>query len=186
MKTDIQLVENCLKNRPDAHKELYNRFNSRMYGVCLHFTRNTTEAEDILQEGFIRVFNKLKLYKNIGSLEGWIRKIMINSAINYSKKYNIYYQEVDIENAVGNKCEIVEDEAISNLAEQELVQMIQELPTGKRMVFSLYVYEGYTHKEIADNLNITVSTSKTQFAKAKTILRNKLEKIQKITYEKAI
>lgn len=186
MNKEKQLVNNCLNKKPNAQKELYKRYASRMFGICLHYSRNKMEAEDILQEGFIRVFTKLKTFGYAGSLEGWIRKIMVNSAINYSKKYNSYYQEVDIENIARDDFKIVENEAISNLTEEEMVKFIQELPSGKRIVFSLYVYEGFSHKDIAEKLDISISTSKTQLAKAKAILRNKLEKIQKSTYESAI
>lgn len=180
--SEKKLLKKCLKGVPSAQKALYDMFASKMYGICLRFARVEGEADDILQEGFVKVFTKLNTFRQDGSLEGWVRRIIVNTAISYIKKNSEYKVEVDLNN-VGDSA-IVEDEAISNLSNEELIKMIQTLPERKRMVFNLYVYEGYSHKEIGEMLDITESTSKAQLSKAKQILKEKLETIRKKSYER--
>lgn len=176
------VLQECLKGNPSAQKDLYKMFASKMYGICLRFARVEGEAADILQESFIKVFTKLNTFKQEGSLEGWVRRIVVNTAITYIKKNSEYGVEVDLNNV--GEAEIVEDNAISNLSQEDLLNMIQELPTRKRAVFNLYVYEGYSHKEIGEMLNIDESTSKAQLSKAKVMLKEKLEKIKIRSYER--
>jgi RNA polymerase sigma-70 factor (ECF subfamily) len=170
-----QIIRDCIANKSDAQYKLYKHYASKMYAICLRFAKINQEADDILQEGFIKVFENLKNFRNEGSFEGWIKRIIVNTAINYIKKNTIYHQEEDIEN-IGDIF-IDETEEILNITQDELIKLIQELPSGKRLVFNLYEIEGYTHKQIADMLNISESTSKTQLAKAKIILKEKLKNI---------
>ncbi|OFX47064.1 MAG: hypothetical protein A2046_11860 [Bacteroidetes bacterium GWA2_30_7] len=176
------LVIRCLKNDLIAQNKLYKAYSRKMYAVCWRFARVGAEADDILQEGFIKVFTKLSSFRHEGSLEGWIRRIIVNTALTYIKKHSEYKQEVDIEN-IGS-CEIIEDDAIANLSKEDILKLVKELPDGKRMIFNLYVYEGYSHKEIAEMLNINEGTSKGQLSKAKQMLKDKLEKISTKLYER--
>lgn len=145
-----------------------------MYGICLRFARNQMEAEDVMQEGFIKVFRYLKDYRNDGSLEGWIRRTMVNTAINFYKKKIKYQKDVSLDQ--GEPISVEEESAIDRLSTQELLEMIRELPDGYRMVFNLNVIEGYTHKEIGDMLNISENTSKSQLSRARGVLQEKLKK----------
>lgn len=149
-------------------QELYSRFASKMYGVCLRYAGNAEEAEDILQEGFIKVFNKISSYRGEGSFEGWVRRIFVNTAIEHFRK-KIYLQPITEteENTVEGKYLSVLD----NLAEKDIVQLIQQLSPGYRTVFNMYVVEGYTHKQIAEMLGISEGTSKSQLSRAKLILQ---------------
>ena len=150
-------------------QELYNRFASKMYGVCLRYASNSEEAEDILQEGFIKIFNKINSYRGEGSFEGWIRRIFVNTAIEHFRK-KTYLQPITEteENTVEGKYLSVLD----NLAERDIVQLIQQLSPGYRTVFNMYVVEGYTHKQIAELLRISEGTSKSQLSRAKLILQD--------------
>ncbi|MBU2651776.1 MAG: sigma-70 family RNA polymerase sigma factor [Bacteroidetes bacterium] len=174
MLNEEQIIEGCLQNDSHAQETLYRRFAPKMFGICLRFTRNKMEAEDVLQDGFIKVFTYLKDFKNEGSLEGWIRRTMINTAINYYKKMVRKFNETDIEQA---DYVLMEDEtAIDRLSNIELLQLIQELPDGYRMVFNLAIIEGYSHKEIGDMLNISENTSKSQLSRARNALQMKIKK----------
>jgi len=153
-------------------KALYERFASKMLGVCLRYARDKEEAEDMLQEGFIKVFVKLKEFRGDGSFEGWIRRVMVNTAINYYMRFrkHLYQQDIkDIE-------EITEDQHVvfDHLHVKDLLQLVQSLPVGYRTVFNLYEIEGYQHKEIATMMDISVSTSKTQLLHARRLLQRKL------------
>jgi len=150
-------------------EELYRRFSPRMYAVCLRYAGNAEEAEDILQEGFIKVFKKLDSFRNEGSFEGWIRRIFVNTAIEHfrRKKYLLPVTEKE-ENTIEGKYTSVLDE----LGAKDIMALVQELSPGYRTVFNMYVVEGYTHKEIADQLGISEGTSKSQLSRAKVILQD--------------
>ena len=150
-------------------QELYNRFAPKMYGVCLRYASNTEEAEDILQEGFIKIFNKINSYRGEGSFEGWIRRIFVNTAIEHFRK-KTYMQPITEteENTVEGKYLSVLD----SLAEKDIIQLIQQLSPGYRTVFNMYVVEGYTHKQIGEILGISEGTSKSQLSRAKLILQD--------------
>ena len=166
------LVKNSLKKDELALGELYKQFASRMFGVCLRYARNRMDAEDILQDGFIKVFNNLKHFRSQGSIEGWLRRIMINTAINYYKKSSLrYHINIDIDTGNIEDNEIYNEDIISNLSVKELLSFIQDLPEGYRMVFNLYAIEGYKHKEIGEMLDISENTSKSQFAMARKVLQ---------------
>ncbi|MCD4683809.1 MAG: sigma-70 family RNA polymerase sigma factor [Bacteroidales bacterium] len=146
-----------------------------MYGVCLRFAKNQMEADDILQEGFIKVFLNLRTFRNEGSLEGWIRRTIVNTAINLFKKNAKYLKDIEID-----KAEIVqntEEGALDKISVEELLNLIRELPAGYRMVFNLNVIEGYTHKEISELLKISENTSKSQLSRARQTLQKKLSKL---------
>lgn len=154
-------------------EELYRRFSPRMYAVCLRYAGNAEEAEDILQEGFIKVFKKLGSFRGEGSFEGWVRRVFVNTAIEHfrRKKYLQPVTEKE-ENTIEGKFL----SALDGLAEKDILALIKELSPGYRTVFNLYVVEGYSHKEIGDMLGISEGTSKSQLSRAKVILQEMVRK----------
>jgi len=177
MYTDKELIEKCLENDPRAQEFLYKRFSRRMYGVCLRFARNTLEADDILQEGFIKVFTFLKDFRQDGSFEGWIRRTFVNTAINYYHSKENEWKETSIDKA--ESVQSVSEDALDIISAADLIEIIRELPEGYRLVFNLYVIEGYAHQEIAEMLRISESTSKSQLSRARMALQERLEKRKK-------
>lgn len=175
MNSEGDLIKRCLNKEARAQEELYKRYAPKMYGVCLRFAKNQMEADDILQDGFIKVYLNLKSFRNEGSLEGWIRRTIVNTAINLYKKNAKYLKDIEIE-----KAGIVHDHeegAVDKISAKELLELIKELPTGYKMVFNLNVIEGYTHKEISNLLDISENTSKSQLSRARQTLQNKLSKL---------
>lgn len=167
--TESDLIKGCMEGNRRMQEELYRRFSPRMYAVCLRYAGNAEEAEDILQEGFIKVFKKLDSFRGDGSFEGWIRRIFVNTAIEHfrRKRYLMPVTEKE-ENTLEGKYTSVLDE----LGAKDIMALIQELSPGYRTVFNMYVVEGYTHKEIADMLGISEGTSKSQLSRAKVILQD--------------
>ena len=177
--TDEELVRKCVSKEPAAQKLLFDRFSRKMMGVCLRYADRSEEAEDMLQNGFIRIFDKIDTFRNTGSLEGWIRKIIVNESLTYLRKNKVMKLNMDIEavkymmpgsNHVGE-----------SINEQDLLKMIQQLPPGFRTVFNMYAIEGYSHKEIADQLGISEGTSKSQYSRAKVHLQNMLKAESSLT-----
>ena len=170
---DSDLIEGCLKGDRKMQRELYQRFAPKMYGVCLRYAGNAEEAEDILQEGFVKVFNKIGSFRREGSFEGWIRRIFVNTAIEHYRK-KIYLQPIGEyeETTIEGKYLSVLD----HLAEKDIIQLVQKLSPGYRTVFNMYVIEGYTHRQIADELGISEGTSKSQLSRAKQILQDLVKK----------
>jgi len=148
--------------------ELYQRFASKMYGICLRYAGNAEEAEDILQEGFIKVFNKMSSYRGEGSFEGWVRRVFVNTAIEHFRKKS-YLQPITEteENTIEGKYLSVLD----HMAEKDIIQLVQQLSPGYRTVFNMYVIDGFTHQEIANQLGISVGTSKSNLSKARVLLQ---------------
>jgi RNA polymerase sigma-70 factor (ECF subfamily) len=173
--TNEQLIDKCLKKDRFAESILYKKYSAKLFGICLRYAKNYTDAEDILQEGFIKVFKYLKDFRNEGHFEGWMRKIMVTTAINYYKRKNLLNMDVDLEYL--NVPSVALPDAISKLSNEELLSIIQELPDGYRMVFNLNSIEGYTHKEISEIMKISVNTSKSQLSRARNTLQNKLNHI---------
>jgi len=150
-------------------EELYRRFSPRMYAVCLRYAGSSEEAEDILQEGFIKVFKKLNSFRSEGSFEGWVRRIFVNTAIEHfrRKRYLMPVTEKEENTIEGKYLSVLDD-----LAARDIMMLVQDLSPGYRTVFNLYVVEGYTHKEIADMMGISEGTSKSQLSRAKVILQD--------------
>lgn len=167
--SERDLIVGCLEGNRRMQEELYRRFSPRMYAVCLRYAGNSEEAQDILQEGFIKVFKKLDSFRSEGSFEGWVRRIFVNTAIEHfrRKRYLMPVTEKE-ENTLEGKY----TSALDDLAEKDIMALIQELSPGYRTVFNMYVVEGYTHKEIADMLGISEGTSKSQLSRAKVILQD--------------
>ena len=167
--TESDLINGCIDGDRRMQEELYRRFSPRMYGVCLRYAGSAEEAEDILQEGFIKVFKKLTSFRSEGSFEGWIRRIFVNTAIEHFRRKR-YLQPVTEkeENMIEGKFLSILDD----LAEKDILSLVQQLSPGYRTVFNMYVVEGYSHKEIADMLGISEGTSKSQLSRAKVILQD--------------
>lgn len=174
-----QIVKKCKAYDKKAQKELYNVYSPVLYGICLRYGKSKDEAEDILQEGFIKILTKINDYKEIGSFEGWMKKIIVNTAISHYHKNKKYNESYDIDNI--NESEtgsyVWGDE---DFTREELMSVIDNLPEGYRIIFNLYAIEGYKHKEIAEKLNISHNTSKSQYLRAKEKIREKLKAISKI------
>ncbi len=163
------LIAGCLRGDRKYQHELYDRFTAKMFGVCLRYASGTEEAEDILQEGFIKVFRKMGSYRGDGSFEGWVRRIFVNTTIEHFRR-KTYLQPITEkeESTVEAKYLTVLD----SLAEKDIIKLVQQLSPGYRTVFNMYVVEGYTHKQIADILGISEGTSKSQLSRAKIILQD--------------
>lgn len=173
MSSESDLIEGCIQGNRKMQYELYERFSSKMYGVCLRYAANAEEAEDILQEGFIKVFKKISSYRGDGSFEGWIRRIFVNTAIEHFRK-KTYLQPITEQEESTLEGKYIS--VLDNLAEKDIVRLIQQLSPGYRTVFNMYVVEGYTHKQIAEALNISEGTSKSQLSRAKLILQDLVKK----------
>ena len=173
MSSETDLIEGCIRGDRKMQYELYERFSPKMYGVCLRYAANAEEAEDILQEGFVKVFKKIGSYRGDGSFEGWIRRIFVNTAIEHFRKKS-YLQPIteQEESSIEGKYVSVLD----SLAEKDIIKLIQQLSPGYRTVFNMYVIEGYTHKQIAEALKISEGTSKSQLSRAKLILQDLVKK----------
>lgn len=167
--SEEEMIKGCLKNNPLAQRTLYNKLGPKMMGVCLRYMMNMEEAQDVLQDGFVKVFEKLGAYSGTGSFEGWVRRIFVNTALDAIRKNkNLKYQTQidDVAFALKSNEYIFE-----SLVAEDLMKVLQQLPLGYKTVFNLYAIEGYSHKEIAEKMNVTVSTSKSQFSRAKAMLR---------------
>lgn len=172
--SDEQLISDCLAGKPSAQKALYERFSRKMMGVCMRYADSYEEAQDVLQDAFVKVFEKLGTYSGNGSFEGWVRRIFVNTSLDHYRKSKMERQMQDIDD-VGYALASGED-IISDITANDLLEILKKIPPGYRMVFNLYVIEGYSHKEIAEELNITENTSKSQFSRARTYLLSVLEK----------
>ncbi len=175
--TDI--IKACLKGNRVAQNRLYQLFADKMYGMCLRYADNEDEAKDILQDGFIKVFLNLKQFNNKGSFEGWIRRIIANTALErFRDKNYLFAVNMETEYDANHK---QYDHILSDLAAKDLLRLIQELSPQYRMVFNLYAVEGYSHKEICEKLNIKEGTSKSNLSRAREILKEKVKKYYNIS-----
>lgn len=174
--SDEELVRGCLRQDGVAQRTLFDRFAQPMMAVCMRYAGNPMEAQDMLQEGFVKVFEKLGQFRGDGPLGGWVRRIMVNEALIYLRKHQRHrnIDAIDEENDDAP----VDASVLDSLGAEMLIKLIAALPAGYRTVFNLYAVEGYSHKEIAEQLGITESTSKTQFHKAKQQLRAQLEQLE--------
>ncbi len=170
--SESDLIKGCIEGNKQMQEELYNRFSPKMYAVCLRYANNSDDAQDLLQEGFIKVYKNLHRFRAEGSFEGWIRRVFVNSSIEHFRKKAIQLSSVSDkeENTIENS----DISALDTMAEKDIIRLIQELSPGYRTVFNLYVVEGYSHKEIGEKLGISEGTSKSQLARAKAILQKKV------------
>jgi len=179
MMSDQQIIEGCARNERKAQQELYSRYSHFLLGVCLRYASDKAEAEDILQESFLKIFFNIKDYSGTGSFIGWLRKIAVNTAITHYHKHLKFRYYVEIEEFVSVESGVSSFEE-DLFTSDELFRVLNELPTGYRMVFNLYAVEGYKHKEIAQMLGIDTNTSKSQYSRARAAIRGKLEKLRKL------
>jgi len=174
-----KLVKQCIKEDRKSQKFLYEYFYGKMLSICMRYATDYNEAQDILHEGFIKVFAKLKSFKNKGSFEGWIRRIIVNSAIDYvraKKKLTFDSEEKSIIDNIKDEDEVlIEAENLSKIKAELIIELIQELSPAYKTVFNLYVLEDYSHKQVAEVLGISEGTSKSNLAKAKQKLRELFE-----------
>ena len=171
--TDDILLEGCLKGDRQAQNQLYQKYKGLLFGVCLRYAKDRDEAQDILQDGFVKIFSNLYQYKTKGVLIGWMRRVVVNTALEHLRKRK--WQWVDVPMEQFEDMTEIEEESFDKKYAPILIKLIQQLPDGYRTVFNLYVMEGYTHNEIAEILQITITTSRTQLFKAKKSLRKMLE-----------
>ncbi|HWY37538.1 MAG TPA: RNA polymerase sigma factor [Bacteroidia bacterium] len=174
MSTEEQIVRGCVAGKREFQKKLYDTYAGKMLFVCMRYTKNREEAEDVMQEGFIKIFRNIQGFKFLGSFEGWVRRIMVHTAIEHIRRKKQTTVFDDIEDLVHHPES--ETDAAGKIGEKELLKMIRLLPDGYRAVFNMYVIEGYSHKEIAGMLEISEGTSKSQLSKAKNHLKNLLHK----------
>jgi RNA polymerase sigma factor (sigma-70 family) len=171
--SDEELVEGCVLKDAKAQRYLFDTYSRRLMGVCSRYCDSREEAEDVLQEGLIKIFERIGSFRGNGSLEGWMRKIVVNTALDHFRKQKAFRNSFDIsemEHVAG-----VTDHVLESMDARDMLKVIKELPTGFRTVFNLYAIEGYHHKEIADMLGITESTSKSQYSRARSHLMKMLQ-----------
>ncbi len=172
--TEEAILQGCLKNNAAAQKALYERYSAKMLVVCYRYAHNREDAEDMLQEGLIKVFSQIHTFENRGALEGWIRRIIVHTCINILKKNKRFNESVDIIHA--SSLQVREESIPSIIQAKEVVECIRMLPIGYRTVLNLYAIEGFSHKEIASMLDIEESTSRSQYTRAKAMLEDVLVK----------
>jgi RNA polymerase sigma factor (sigma-70 family) len=169
-----QLVKDCLKEKASAQKALYELYAPAMLGVCYRYTKSIADAEDVLQEGFVKTFKNLSQYKSEGELGGWIRRIMVTTAINYLKKNSRYRNELIYTDDVLHP--VSSEDPVVRMNAKELAELIRQLPTGYQTIFNLHAVEGYSHVEIGAMLGIHEGTSRSQYARARGLLIEWIEK----------
>lgn len=172
---DATLIKECVKGNAKAQRFLFDKFAPKMLTVCIRYAKNKSDAEDVLQDAFIKVFNKINEFKKEGSLEGWIRRIMVNTSLDQIRKNIKFSNDTDLE-AVSYKLEN-NDFTFENLVSEDLLKLINSMPNGYRVVFNMFAIEGYSHQEIASTLGVTENTSKSQYLRARNFLKKELEKI---------
>jgi len=171
--SESDLIQGCIAGDRRMQEELYKRFSSKMYAVCLRYAGNGDDAQDILQDGFVKIYKNLSRFRSEGSFEGWVRRIFVNTAIEHLRR-KTYLKPIaeKEENTIPYK----ETTVLDSLGEKDIINLISQLSPGYRTVFNMYVVEGYTHKEVGDILGISEGTSKSQLARARTILQDKVVK----------
>ena len=172
--TEQAIIAGCLHNDAAAQRELFNFYSPKMLSVCYRFAQNREDAEDMLQEGFIKVFTQIHTFQNKGSFEGWIRRIMVHTSINFLKKYKKFTESLDLTSA--ENLEVKEESIASIMQSKQVVECIRLLPIGYKTVLNLFAIEGYSHREISILLDIEESTSRSQYTRAKNMLSNILIK----------
>jgi len=181
--SDDELIKGCKDNTRKMQFKLYEKYGGSMYLVCLRYTKAEQEAEDILQEAFIKVFQNIKKFRGDSSLGYWIKKIVINTALNFQRNKLYLYPMINVD-TIG-EFDSGQNFTLTSYEYNDLLDMIRELPTGCQVIFNLYAIEGYKHHEIASMLNINEGTSKSQYSRAKRLLQEKLNNINGMSYGRA-
>jgi RNA polymerase sigma-70 factor (ECF subfamily) len=175
--SEQDMILGCIKGNLSSQKQLYEQFAGKMLAVCMRYAKDRAEAEDMLQEAFLKVYQNISKFKNEGSFEGWVRRIMVFSAINYYKQRSRKFKE-DLDQPhldFGYK-----EEIIDRISAKEILELVQQMPEGYQLIFNLFAIEGFSHKEIAAELGIAIGTSKSQYARAKVYMQNLLAKHNQI------
>ena len=175
--TETDLIKGCIKGNAQCQRMLFEQYAGKMMSVCLRYANDTMEAEDIMQDGFIKVYQYLHQFKFEGSFEGWIRRIIVNTAIRHLEKKKIQFKDIDESGANAPK---LDPYAYAHLGQDDLMKLINQLPEGYKVVFNLNVIEGYSHEEIAEMLHIQAGTSRSQLVKARKMQQHQIIQLQKI------
>jgi len=165
------IIKGCVKGETEAQGALFKKYSKILFGVCLRYTKDHSAAEDVLHEGFIKIFLNIASYKNKGSFEGWMRRIMVNTAL---ERYRKNFQMYPVSDVTELESKMNTNIIVSELSAQELLVLIKDLPPAYKMVFNLYAIDGYSHKEVGEILNISIGTSKSNLSRARKILQNKV------------
>lgn len=181
---EIELAGLCAQNDSKAQHLLYDLYHKRLLGICMRYGKSNTEAEDILQMGMMKIFKNIGTFTGNGSLEGWMKRVVVNVAIDNFRKNSKHYHLEELDRI--DEVPVIDPEAAENLAVDDIMMAVQQLPDGYRMVFNLYAMEGYTHHEIAEQLGVSVSTSKTQLLRARRFLMKQLGELNAITQKAAV
>lgn len=172
--TDSELAKGCLEGKREYQLALYKKFAPTMMSVCLRYTDSRNDAEDVMQEGFIKVFERIAQWQNTGALGGWIRTVMVNTALSHHRAHAKWNQTTDVDDQ--HQLQAEEVSALGQMQAEELMKLIASMPIGYRTVFNLFAVEGFGHKEIAEMLGVTENTSKTQYLKARAWLQKAIAK----------
>ena len=173
-----KLVKDCLKHIPEAQWQLYNHFAPAMMAVCYRYTKTHSNAEDVLQEGFVKVFNNLSQYRFEGDLAAWIRRIMVNTALTYLKKHKQYAQDLAFDEIKLHPVSPENPQLV--LQAKEIADLIRQLPTGYQTIFNLHAVEGFTHVQIGEMLGIETGTSRSQYARARALLMTWIQNVETV------
>jgi len=173
--TEQELIKGCIKQNPLCQRMLFDQYAGKFMTVCLRYANDAMEAEDMLQDGFVRIFNNIHQFKFEGSFEGWMRRIVVNVCLKQLQKKKLYFSEIKEYNGPA-----LDASAYTSLGEDDLMKLISNLPDGYRIVFNMNVIEGYSHEEIATMLNIQPSTSRSQLVKARKMLQQQIVELQKM------
>ncbi|MFY7899578.1 MAG: RNA polymerase sigma factor [Chitinophagaceae bacterium] len=188
MTNNLVLIKDCLKNKRSAQLELYNLYAPTMLAVCYRYTKSLEDAEDVLQEGFIKVFKNLHQYRMDGDIAAWIRRIMVNCAITYLNKHNRYKKDMQLEDVALHP--ITEETPITTLQAKDLIELIRQLPSGYQTIFNLIAVEGFNHIDVSTLLNLNVNTVRSQYSRARAMLIKLIEQadnqLEKKMYERSI
>ncbi len=176
-----EIIKGCVAGKSEAQEALYRKYSGKLFGICLRYTKDYSAAEDVLQEGFIKILTNISSYKGTGAFEGWMRRVVINTALErFRKQFQMYSITEVNESDIGLKYENI----LENINAKDLLELIKELPPAYKMVFNLYAIDGYSHKEIGDKLNISIGTSKSNLSRARKILQSKVEEYFTLPEEK--
>jgi RNA polymerase sigma-70 factor (ECF subfamily) len=175
--TEEELIKGCIREDRHCQQEVFRLYAGKMLSLCMRYSRHYMEAEDNLQDAFIKVYDNIEKFESKGSFEGWIRRIVINTALKKHSRKSYKNEVIGMENFPENSAD---PDVYANLGEEALLKLIAALPTGYRIVFNLYAIDGYSHKEIADMLGVGESTSRSQLAKARSMLQKQVHKLQNI------
>jgi len=178
-KKEMALVKACLNGDISSQKNLYGLYAPKMMGLCWRYGKTRSEVEDLLQDGFLKVFSDLHQFKGTGSLEGWIRQVIVNVALQHVRKRKLVFEPM-LEVESKTLSDDSHEKIFLNFENQDLLKMLNTIPYGAKTIFNLYVFEGFSHKEIAEKLDITIGTSKSQLSKARRLLKSKLKIINKL------